>query len=94
MVVWTTAAGWFKQKEAALSGDFNAIDAPAVEKFVEDGMRTLAVAARYFKDRDLIAINKIAENVRENVDEFRPKVPLLVALRKTGMKDRHWAEIS
>jgi len=70
------------------------MDAPAVERFVEDGMRILAVSSRYFKDRDLLQINKIAETVRVSVDEFRPKVPLLVALRKTGIKDRHWDEIS
>jgi len=57
-------------------------------------MRTLAVSARYFRDRDMVAINKIAESVRGSIDDFRPKVPLLVALRKTGMKDRHWEEIS
>ena len=32
--------------------------------------------------------------MRGSIDEFRPKVPLVVALRKTGMKDRHWEEIS
>ena len=28
------------------------------------------------------------------MDGFRPKVPLVVALRKQGMADRHWKEIS
>lgn len=28
------------------------------------------------------------------MDEFKPKVPLLVGLRKQGMTERHWKEIS
>jgi dynein heavy chain len=32
--------------------------------------------------------------VKAQIDEFRPKVPLMVALRKEGMKDRHWQQVS
>lgn len=28
------------------------------------------------------------------MDKFKPNLPLMVALRKDGMKDRHWAEVS
>jgi len=36
----------------------------------------------------------IGEKVRHEMDAFKPKLPLMVALRKDGMKDRHWAEVS
>ena len=39
-------------------------------------------------------ILKIAEGVKYQIDQFRPKVPLLLALRKKGMRDRHWKQIS
>lgn len=39
-------------------------------------------------------ILKIADDVKKEVDEFRPYVPLIAALRKKGMTDRHWAQIS
>lgn len=32
--------------------------------------------------------------MKAKVDEFKPYVPLAVALRKEGMKDRHWDQIS
>ncbi len=32
--------------------------------------------------------------MKKNIDDFKPYVPLAVALRKQGMKDRHWDEIS
>lgn len=37
---------------------------------------------------------KIAQSVKEQIDEFKPKVPLLVSLRKKGMVERHWKQIS
>ena len=27
------------------------------------------------------------------MEKFKPNLPLMVALRKDGMKDRHWAEV-
>lgn len=32
--------------------------------------------------------------MKKNIDEFKPYVPLAVALRKEGMKDRHWDQIT
>ena len=32
--------------------------------------------------------------MREELTKFHPKVPLMVALRKKGMYERHWEEIS
>lgn len=37
---------------------------------------------------------KIAENIKFQIDEFRPKVPLLLALRKGGLRERHWKQIT
>ncbi len=37
---------------------------------------------------------KIAETIKKGVDDFKSTVPLAVALRKEGMKDRHWDAIS
>jgi dynein heavy chain, axonemal len=46
------------------------------------------------KERGLDTIQKIAEKIKNQMEEFRPKVPLLVALRNKGMTTRHWEEIS
>ena len=37
---------------------------------------------------------KIAEQVKGEVETFKPLVPLALALRTEGMKDRHWEAIS
>lgn len=54
----------------------------------------MSTVLRYFRDKDYPKITKIAENMKKNIDEFKPYVPLAVALRKEGMKDRHWDQIS
>ena len=35
----------------------------------------------------------IGEKVKGEMDKFKPNLPLMVSLRKDGMKDRHWAEV-
>ncbi len=37
---------------------------------------------------------KIAESIKAEVEEFKPFVPLALALRTDGMKERHWNAIS
>jgi dynein heavy chain len=36
----------------------------------------------------------IAENMKSQIEEFKPIVPLAEALRKDGMLDRHWEALS
>lgn len=36
----------------------------------------------------------IAQKIKSEIEQFKPKVPLMVALRQKGMQDRHWAEIT
>ena len=49
---------------------------------------------KFMKDRGIDSIRHIAEKIKAEMDLFRPKVPLLVALRTRGMTDRHWTAIS
>jgi len=80
-----------------LNDKWETIDAEETETFVDEGGKALAQILRIFKDRDPIQFApmiKIAEKIKTCIDEFKPKAPLLVALRKEGMKERHWAEIT
>jgi dynein heavy chain len=52
-------------------------------------------AIRFFRDKDeLRKILKIAEDMRNSIEEFKPQVPIVMALRTDGMKDRHWEMLS
>jgi len=94
--LWITANEWFHNIDKWMHCQWESLNAEEAEKFVEEAVRTLASAIRFFKDREpeLTPILKIAETVKGQVDEFRPKVPLMVAMRKQGMKERHWQQIS
>ncbi|KAL4429885.1 hypothetical protein ABPG74_022908 [Tetrahymena malaccensis] len=92
--LWTISSKWFENIQIWLYSSWDKLDAPYCEKFVEDGFRTLGQTIRFFKEKNLSAVQKIAEKVKKEFDEFRPKVPLMVALKKQGMKDRHWDAIT
>jgi dynein heavy chain len=61
---------------------------------VDESSRLLAGTIRFFKEREINSIMKIAQTVRAEIEEFKPKIPLMVALRKKGMVERHWEQIS
>lgn len=68
-----------------LKDDFKTLDAVTAERFVEDSARLLNGVCRFFKERNIPAVFSIANTVKKEIDEFKPKVPLMVALRKPGM---------
>ncbi len=77
-----------------MDNQFKEIDANAAEKFVEESFRNIITANKYFKDRSMSQIVAIGEKVKQEMEKFKPNLPLMVALRKDGMKERHWSEVS
>ena len=41
---------------------------------------------RLFKDKALHQIVAVAEKVKQEMDKFKPNLPLMVAIRKKGMR--------
>ena len=82
--LWTTVEEWKKSYNSWLNDPFDEVDAGKVEETVDNSIKTL------FKSKELSQITKIAETLKADVDLFKPEVPVLMALRTDGMKDRHW----
>ena len=82
---------WYTDITVWMNNQFQTIDANAAEKFVEESFRNIINANKYFKDKSMPHIATIGEAVKANMEDFKPKLPLMVALRKDGMKERHWA---
>lgn len=57
-------------------------------------MKTIKSAARYFKDKEFPKIIENANLIAGEVEDFKKVVPVAIALRKKGMKDRHWEMLS
>lgn len=57
-------------------------------------LKNLQKASKSFERLGFTQCAQIASQVKEEVDKFKPRVPLISALRNPGMKDRHWNELS
>jgi dynein heavy chain len=73
-----------------LNDPWEELDAVDLENTVDNAVKTMGQVLRYFKDKELPQILKIATEMKANVDKFKPYVPLAVSLRKEGMYERHW----
>jgi len=83
------ADGWLKGNKEWLFDQFDLVDAQEAERLVDQGGKTLNGVIRIMKDKQIDTIRKIAEGIKKQIDEFKPKVPLLVAMRNKGMTNRH-----
>jgi len=90
--LWTTTKTWYNSKYSWHNDEWEKLNAQNMETTVTDSGRILSQTIRAFKEMPHIL--KIAEQVKDEVEKFRRYVPLALALRTEGMKDRHWDEIS
>lgn len=92
--LWTTVDDWFANHRAWLNDPWEQLDAPDMEEKVTNYIKTLNKVIRYFRDKDMGTILRIGESIKSELDLFKPLVPIAIALRKEGMKDRHWEHLS
>lgn len=93
--LWMTMAQWHKNQEAWMEGDWHTLNAGEMESEFENNMKVVNQVFRYFREREQYKeIFEVAADLKKQIDEFKPYVPLAVALRKDGMAERHWAEIT
>ena len=70
--------------------EFANLDAQQLEETVDNSNKSMAQVTRFFRDKELPGILKIAESIKAEVEDFKPFVPLAMGLRTEGMKERHW----
>lgn len=92
--LWRTTRTWRKCSKSWREDPWEDLDAQELDNIFEQSQKTINMVFRYFRDREQPRIFEIAQKVKAEIDEFKPYVPLAVALRKEGMKDRHWDQIS
>ena len=92
--LWDSCEKWLTNKENWTNGSFLELDSDIVENNVNTLLRNLNKSAKTFERNNLSQCNIIAAQVRDEVDLFRPKVPLIISLRNRGMRERHWDELA
>eukprot|EP00760_Papus_ankaliazontas_P012185 PhM_4_TR15212/c0_g2_i1/m.1704/K10408/DNAH; dynein heavy chain, axonemal len=89
--LWTTADDWRTMHHSWMNDPFDTVDAEDLDKQVQTMWKNILKSTKAFKDKP--SILKISEEVKSQIDEFRPIIPVVKFLRTQGMQDRHWAQI-
>jgi dynein heavy chain, axonemal len=93
--LWTTIETWENCHKLWRQEDFDKLDPMLLEETVDNAKRLSAKCIKFFRSRDnMLHIQKIAETIRDKVQDFEPHKDYIMALRVDGMKDRHWDAIS
>ena len=94
--LWLTCRDHNKQYQQWFKGSLFQIDAESAESEAAKMWRTAYKLQALFKDGDTAAAGpfEVARKIKEELDYFKEKVPVLTALCNKGLKERHWEKIS
>ena len=90
----TYARDWQTNKNRWWTEPFTELDAENMEATVSDAFKVMFKMGKAFTTRKLPQNAANCEAIRAELDEFQKFVPLCLALRSPGMRDRHWEKIS
>ncbi|XP_060806154.1 dynein axonemal heavy chain 1-like [Amyelois transitella] len=88
--LWVTASDFLKAKEVWFDNPLMYVDADSIEPLINEYYKTIVKCTRTFAD--LPKVQEVAIVIRDDIDEFRPLIPVIQAVRNPGMKERHWNE--
>lgn len=89
---WTTTHEWRTEVAQCFHDPFENLDAILIDDNVKKAEKTMAKSITTFKD--LPQISKMAQKIKDEIKEFKPNLPLMLALRTKGMEKRHWEKVS
>jgi dynein heavy chain len=92
--LWLTVSEWLIQYEEWMDGPFSDIYAENLEDVVSRFKANIAKAFKSFEKAGNRACMDIAKQIKDSIVAFEPKVPLVIAIRNPGMRERHWEQIS
>eukprot|EP01028_Stygiella_incarcerata_P009150 TRINITY_DN426_c0_g1_i1.p1 TRINITY_DN426_c0_g1~~TRINITY_DN426_c0_g1_i1.p1 ORF type:complete len:4140 (-),score=1088.60 TRINITY_DN426_c0_g1_i1:191-12610(-) len=90
-VLWTSMSDWRNWHNAWMNDPFTSIDAEEMEKNTMNVWRGMLKSVKVFREQPKLLA--LADAVKKEVDEFKPNLPLVQALRQPGMRDRHWDQL-
>ncbi|OMJ85153.1 hypothetical protein SteCoe_13621 [Stentor coeruleus] len=92
--LWTTIANWYAKHNHWMNGEWETVSGREIEDTVESSSKTITQVLRHLRNREINSVLPVAEKIKADVDYFKQYVKLAVALRKPGMRDRHWDQIT
>ncbi|GJQ83086.1 DNAH1, partial [Trypoxylus dichotomus] len=86
--LWTTASDWIRWHEIWMDNPLINVDSDAIERNVTEMYKTILKSVRIFAD--MPGVQAVAARLKDEMDEFKPHIPLIQSLRSPGMRQRHW----
>ena len=90
--LWTTAAEFQKNYPIWMGGDFGKLEAESIDTNVTNWWKFAWRAEKTFDGKK--EPQSVCTTLKEKLDEFKPNLPIITALRNPGVKDRHWLRLS
>ena len=97
VTLWMTAQDFMKNSYMWLNGPMSALDPEILDKDVGDLRRENIKTTKFFENDDSGNLRqplKVAENLKDQIEEFRLKLPLIACICNKGMRERHWVQVS
>ena len=90
--LWISADDWFIWKKEWFDNPFDTLDPEKMENNLTEAWRNVFKASKAFTE--LPALKDVADEIKQQIDDFKPVMPIVTALRNPGLKDRHWSVMS
>jgi dynein heavy chain len=90
--LWISADDWFTWKEEWFTNSFDTLEPEKMENNLTETFRNVFKASKAFTE--LPSLKDAAEEIKRQIEEFKPVMPVITALRNPGLKDRHWSIMS
>jgi len=92
--LWTTTSDWVGWIRSWMSGPLLSLNPEQMDKDIKAAWKLMFKSVKQFKTAEMTGCLAIAENIKKQMDDFIPHVPLIQRMCNPGMRDRHWDEIS
>ena len=97
VALWMTCQDFGKNSYMWLNGPMSAIDPEALDKEVGELRRETIKTVKGFENDEsgqLRAPLRVAETLKDQIEDFRTKMPLIQCICNKGMRPRHWVNVS
>lgn len=92
--LWRSIYHWRSNHDTWVHSPLDSFELVDPELKVEELLQSAERLTGEFSSCKNNALNKLAEEIRQELLDFRPKLPLLIALKREGLTDRHYRSIS
>eukprot|EP00002_Diphylleia_rotans_P012132 TRINITY_DN2375_c0_g1_i1.p1 TRINITY_DN2375_c0_g1~~TRINITY_DN2375_c0_g1_i1.p1 ORF type:complete len:4335 (+),score=913.34 TRINITY_DN2375_c0_g1_i1:198-13202(+) len=92
--LWTMSSEWLLKFAEWTNSAFNTLNADQMDKYLNNNGRIVRKLIRQFKTRKENCALRVANQLKNLMDDFKQHMPLISKLRHPGVKVRHWEALA